>query len=155
MVRHDAIVRLLESFAKRRADPKPYLEQVVPQLQVVVSGQVGTARLEVITHIGSCRHLVDVTVVSPFAGSDAFRAVCSRRDGYAARRASVSKRTKYDQADLVPFAIETGGRLGADARSFLRKLAAEAPDPTAELTYMYWAVSALLQDGVARQFRVA
>ena len=153
--RHDGLVRTLAALAKRHADPRPRLEQVIPQLQVVVAGQIGTARLDVVMHVGARRRLVDVTVVSPHAGSAEFKAACSRRDGHAARRAAVTKRMKYEHADLVPFALETGGRLGFDARALLHQLASEAPDPVAELQYLYRAVSSVLQDGVARQFGVS
>ena len=142
VARHDSLVRTLAALAKRHADPRPHLEQVLPSLQVVVQGQVGTARLDVVTHIGTARQLIDVTVVSTFAGGAPFQAACSRRDGHAARRAAVAKRMKYEHPDLVPFAVETGGRLGGDAKSLLRKFALEAPDPSRELSFLYKAVSA-------------
>ena len=145
------MVSLLATLAKRGMDPRPRVEQVVPQLQARVCGQVGQARLDVIIHDAARRMLVDVTVVSPNAGDASFVNACSRRDGYAARRAAVAKRRKYDDPDLLPFAIETGGRLGADARSLLSAMAARAENPTKELSYLYRAVSSLLQDGVARQ----
>ena len=95
--------------------------------------------------------LVEVVIVSPLAGGDSFRTACSRRDGHAARRAECVKRARYPTPDLVPFAIETGGRIGSAARAFLMRLAEEAEDPVKERLYMYRAVSSILQDGVARQ----
>ena len=53
--------------------------------------------------------------------------------------------------DLVPFALESGGRMGADARAFLRRCADAADKPSVEIQYLHRAVSSVLQDGVARQ----
>ena len=151
VARHDGITNLLAALARRHMDPRPRLEQVLPQLQSRVSGQVGQARLDVVMHDSTRRYLVDVTVVSAYAGNSSFRAACARRDGHAARRAAMGKRLKYDSADLVPFALETGGRVGGDARALLQALVAEADDPAFELAYAYRALSSVLQDGVARQ----
>ena len=151
VARHDNLVSLLATLAKRGMDPRPRVEQVVPQLQARVCGQVSQARLDVIIHDATRRMLVDVTVVSPYAGDASFINACSRRDGHAARRAAVAKRRKYEDPDLLPFAVETGGRLGADAKALLHAMAAHSQDPVRELGYLYRAVSSTLQDGVARQ----
>ena len=150
MARHDRLVHLLAALAKRSCDPRPKLEQVAKERTSRVGGQVGQARLDVIFHIGARRILVDVTIVSPHAGSSEFTAACARRDGHAARRAAIGKRAKYDCPDLVPFAVETGGRLGNEARALLHMMAKEADDPQEELAYLYRAISSVLQDGVAK-----
>ena len=151
MGRHDDLVVELSRLCRRGLDPHPRLEQVVPQLQSRVGGQVGQARLDVVAYHGARRFLIDVTVVSLLAGSDDFVTACSRRDGHAARRAAVGKRLKYGSPDLLPFAVETGGRLGTEARAFLHLLAQQAEDPQRELAYLYRAVSVMLQKGVARR----
>ena len=110
--------------------------------------------MDVIVHDGIVRSLVDATIVSPLAGGDSFRNACARRDGHAARRAECIKRARYPAPDLVPFALETGGRLGTAARSFLMRMAGAAADPAAERVFMYRAVSSTLQDGVARQLEL-
>ena len=151
MSRHDGLVRCIGLLAARNLDPKPKLEQILPELARPVAGQVEQARLDVVVQDGTERLLVDVVVVSVLAGDASFRRACARRDGHAVRRAEISKRSRYPTAELVPFAIETGGRLGADARAFLVRCADGALDPTKELQYLYRAVSSCLQDGVARQ----
>ena len=95
--------------------------------------------------------LVDVVIVSAYARGNNFRAACARRDGYAARRAAIAKRVRYPSDDLVPFALETGGRIGVDARAFINRMANAADDPPTERQYLYRAISRALQDGVARQ----
>lgn len=152
--RHDRVVRCLASLCGRWLDPKPKLEQVIPELAQPVHGQVSRARLDVVVHDGVSRSLVDVVIVSPYAGDASFRRACARRDGHAARRAETLKRRRYDSSDLVPFALETGGRLGADARAFCFKMAGAAEDPIHELQYIYRAVASVLQDGLARQLQL-
>jgi hypothetical protein len=137
--------------ARRGIDPRPKKEQVLPQLSTNVSGQIGQARMDLVIQDGTQRMLIDVTIVSPYAGDASFRAACAKRDGYAARRAAIAKRSKYDSAELVPFAVETGGHLGTDARAFVKRLSEHAESPELELQYAYRALSVILQDGVARQ----
>ena len=137
--------------AAREAGYAALEEQVIPELSRVVAGQVAAARMDVVVHDGLARSLVDVVIVSPFAGDDSFRRACARRDGHAARRAECIKRVRYPTHDLVPFAVETGGRLGNAARAFLLRLAEAAEEPVLERVALYRAVSSTVQDGVARQ----
>ena len=132
-------------------DPRPRTEQIIPELARPVEGQIDTARLDVIVHDGISRNLIDVVIVSPLAGGAAYRRACARRDGHAARRAECTKRASYPTADLVPFALETGGRLGNAARAFVMRMAEAAEHPTTERLRLYRAISSTLQDGVARQ----
>ena len=147
--RHDRVVRCLGVLAARNLDPRPKLEQVIPELARPVAGQIVQARLDVIVHEGTARSLLDVVIVSPYGGNDSFRAACARRDGHASRRAAVAKRARYPNRDLVPFALETGGRMGNDARAFLSRMADAAEDRHSELQYLQRAISSVLQDGIA------
>ena len=149
MNRHDGVVRCLGQLAARNLDPRPKLEQIIPELARPVAGQVCEARLDVVVHDGAARSLLDVVIVSPYAGDASFRAACARRDGHASRRAAVSKRARYPHSDLVPFALETGGRMGNDARAFIARLADAADDRHSELQYLHRAISSMLQNGVA------
>jgi len=153
MTRHDGIVRCVASLISRALDPKPRMEQIIPELAQPVHGQVGEARLDVVAHDGASRHLIDVVVVSAYAGDGSFRRACARRDGHAARRAEIAKRRRYPTGDLVPFALETGGRIGSEARAFLLKCASRADNLAIEIQYLYRAGSSVLQDGVARQLQ--
>ena len=151
VVRHDNLVRCVGVISAQNLDPKPKLEQVVPELSRPVAGQIQQARLDVIVHDGLSRLLIDAVVVSSLAGDQAFRRACARRDGHAARRAEISKRTRYIADDLVPFALESGGRMGADARAVLKRCADAADKPNVEIQYLHRAISSVLQDTVARQ----
>ena len=151
--RHDGIVRCLGSLAARALDPWPKLEQIVPELAQNVPGQAGQARLDVVVHDGTERLLVDVVVVSAYAGDASFRACCARRDGFASRRAAIAKRSRYPTPDLVPFAMETGGRLGTDARAFIARMANAAENRSTERSYLHRAISSVMQDGVAKHLQ--
>ena len=107
--------------------------------------------MDVILQNGTARHLVDVVVTSPLSGGERQVAACARRDGLACRRAAMAKRAKYDHNELVPFALETGGRLGSDARMLLKLMADCSPDPVREQQFAYRAIASVLQDGIARQ----
>ena len=154
MLRHDGLVRCLGQLCARSLDPRPSMEQVIPELARPVQGQVGQARLDIVAHDGISGSLVGVVVVSPYAGDRNFRAACARRDGHASRRAAIAKRARYPTPDLVPFPLETGGRLGVEARSFIAKMANASEHRTTEFAYLYRAVSSVLQDGVARQLQL-
>ena len=67
MKRHDNVVRCVGQLAARNLDPRPRLEQVVPELSHPVMGQVNQARLDVVVHDGVARALVDIVVVSAYA----------------------------------------------------------------------------------------
>jgi len=151
--RHDNVVRSVALLAVRYLDRRPKVEQIIPDLARPVAGQVEQARLDVVVHDLTARLLVDVVVVSPLAGDASFRRACARRDGHAARRAECAKRARYPTADLVPFALETGGCLGAAARAFILKCADAADEPEKERQYLYRAISSVLQDGVSRQLQ--
>ena len=99
VVRHDGLVRCLGQLAALNLDPKPKLEQIVPELARPVQGQVEQARLGAVAHDGASRLLVDVVVVSALAGDSPFRKACARRDGHAARRAEIAKRSRYPTAE--------------------------------------------------------
>ena len=78
MIRHDNMVRCLASLAATTIDPRPRTEQIIPELARPVEGQIDTARLDVVTNDGISRTLVDVIIVSPLAGGDAYRRACAR-----------------------------------------------------------------------------
>ena len=103
--------------ARRGMDPNPREEQVLAALTAKAKGQIGSPRMDLVVHDGAARLLIDVTVVSPLAGDAGHIDACARREGHACRRAAAFKRGKYPHKELVPFAVETGGRLGTDARA--------------------------------------
>ena len=77
-----------------------------------------------------CRRWIDVTVRQPAAGDRAAVLAACRRDGEATRRAERSKHQRYSGSQLTPFALETPGRLGAEARAWLLSEVRQLPADT-------------------------
>ncbi|KAJ9442679.1 hypothetical protein DIPPA_02097 [Diplonema papillatum] len=75
---------------------------------------------------------IDVTIVNPQSASICQEAAISQ--GYAARKGEATKYTKYaeelqkNNRRFTAFALESMGGFGAEARSFLWRVAAEAAD---------------------------
>ena len=127
--RHDSILHCLQDLCKRGMNPRPRKEQVLPVLAGTVTGQIGQSRMDLVAQDGTAKLLIDVTIVSPYAGDRSFT-------GYAARRAAMAKRTKYEDDDLLPFALVTGGRLRTDARAMVKRPSQHAEIPTVEAAYI-------------------
>ena len=71
------------------------------------------------------------------------RAEC---DGEAARAMEDTKRLRYPGADLVPFVVETLGRPGESAKSFLRAMAPADPEERSTVLGAVWqSISAIIQ----------
>ena len=103
------------------------------------------------------RKWVDVTIHRPAAGDDSAVRAASRKPGEASRQAERTKHERYPGPQLAPFAVEVGGRLGAEARAFLLSEVRQLPRDmqTRELQRAYKAVSCALQVELARQLRKA
>ena len=76
-------------------------------------------------------------------------------NGEAARRGEREKHARYPGSRLVPFVVETGGRLGGEARLWLRNQVRQLPEDqqTSELARAYRLVSCAVQGQIARQLR--
>ena len=106
-----------------------------------------TARIDVAFLADGTRTFVDVTIRHP--GVAKYRAQAARLDGHAAAVAERAKRLWYPALaaaglpEVVPFAVETYGRLGPSAR----RLLAQARHRLAEADERFrgWAGTALLQ----------
>ena len=126
----------------RRCDQQNTLERAVPDVEYV--GPEG-------------RHWIDVTVRHPAAGDESVVRAAARKDGAACRRAELQKHQRYPGDNLTPFAVETPGRLGAEARAWLlaqvRRLPAD--EQTRELLRAYKVVSCAVHGQVAQQLRKA
>ena len=100
---------------------------------------------------------LDVTIRHSAAGGPAELSAAARRDGEACRRGEREKHARYPGDRLVPFALECAGRLGGEARQWLRAQVRALPEDMQlfELTRAYKIVSCALQGQVARQLRKA
>ena len=101
---------------------------------------------------GAGRRLyVDVTVTDAATTSPEYRRRRATRNGAAAARAEDTKRLRYPGPALVPFALETLGRPGESATSFLRSLAPTDPHARSKWLGSAWqTLSVVLQTGNAK-----
>ena len=103
------------------------------------------------------RRWLDVTVRHPAAGDAGSVQAAARKDGAATRRAERQKHERYPGSQLTPFAVETPGRLGAEARLWMLTSVRGLPQDqqAKELAHGYRVVSCAVQGQVARQLRAA
>ena len=94
-----------------------------------------------------------MTVRHPGAGDAAAVRPASRKDGEATRRAERCKHERYPGQQLTAFALETPGRVGAEARPWLLSEVRQLPPDTqtAVLARAYKAISNALMTEVVRQ----
>ena len=166
VARHDRVRDLLARWLARRVSAWVQKEQVVPQWRrhrrVVVDG-AATTRVEsaVLDVVWSCRgaaRAVDVVVVSPDSADEREERARAEKPGLAAEGAAREKRRRYPPGPstplLIPFAIETGGRVGSAARQLildhLDRSEGEA-GASADAVAFWQELSAVLQTGVAEQ----
>ena len=103
------------------------------------------------------RMWMDITIRHPAAGNGCQLRAAARKDGEACRRGEREKHARYPGGRLIPFALETGGRVGGEARQWLRTQVRDLPEDIQgfELARAYRVVSCGLQGQVARQLRKA
>ena len=101
--------------------------------------------------------MIYVTVRQPAAGPDSFTRTAAKKDGEASRRAEREKHERYPGPQLTPFAVETPGRIGAEARFWLLAQVRELPTDMQdyELNRAYRAISCAVQSECAKQLRKA
>ena len=103
------------------------------------------------------RRWIDVSIRHATAGTDADVARAARKKGEAARRGEREKHDRYPGSSLTAFVVEVHGRLGGEARQWLKRLVCSLPpdEQTREATRAYQAVSCTLQTYLVRQLRKA
>ena len=103
------------------------------------------------------RHWFDVSVRHPVAGSLSEVRRAAERAGEAVRRGERAKHLRYPGPQLTAFVVEVGGRLGGEARQWLRRQVQELPENrwTPQFAYGHKAVSCAVQAHIARQLRAA
>ena len=161
--RHGHVARAVGSLAARWSHCTPRYEQRVPAwdrprvLTRANEDPVERAILDVEYADADGRRWIDVTVRHPVAGDTAAVYTASRRPGEAARRAEREKHHRYPGDRLTAFVVEATGRLGGEARQWLKAHVRELPADTqaAELARAYRVVSCAIQRQVAQQLRQA
>ena len=100
---------------------------------------------------------MDISIRHSAAGNHSELSVAAKRDGEAARRGEREKHIRYPGDRLVPFVLESGGRVGAEARQWLKHHIEALPGDVqhTERTRAYKLISCALQGQIARQLRKA
>ena len=160
--KHGRLESAVCGLIKRWTQQTPHQEQRVPTWdREVVTADGGrrleTAILDIAYTDGAARRWIDVTIRHPAAGSHSEVSQAARRAGEAARRGERKKHARYFGEQLTAFAVETYGRVGAEARQWLKRMSAELPEElqTAELTRAYKVISCAVQSELAEQLRAA
>ena len=162
--RHSNLEKAVGGLVSRWHNTQPLFEQRVPawdrpsRRRDAPPGTIERAILDIEFVGPDGRRWIDVTVRHPAAGDTAAVRAAARRDGEATRRAERQKHQRYPGSQLTPFALETPGRLGAEARLWLLtqvRSCVPADQQTKELTRAYKVISCALQADVARQLRKA
>ena len=161
--RHGGVARAAGSLAGRWSHSTPLYEQRVPTWDRARRPRPGQdavlerAILDVEYDDTDGRRWLDVTVRHPAAGDEPAVRAAARRPGEAARRAERAKHARYPGERLTAFAVETGGRLGGEARAWLLSHVRELPEDAqpAELARAYQVLSCALQRQLAQQLRRA
>ena len=156
--KHGRLARAVGGLARRWYAAEPSFEQRIPELDYQKpDGSVKLAIMDIVVPYLDRRELIDVTVRQGAAGSAEHRRAASRRDGVPSRRAEQKKHARYPTRELVAFAVEGCGRLGGEARAWLKRGAySQLGDlQVAELTRAHRVISAAVQGETARAQRAA
>ena len=159
--RHNRLKTAVGSLLKRWTQQEPVYEQRVPAWDRVRRSSAGSSVEQAILDIeysaDGGRRWIDVTVRQPAAGPDAATRAAARKDGEATRRAEREKHVRYPGPHLTPIAIETAGRVGAEARFWLLAMVRELPADmqSSELDRAYRVISCSVQSEAAKQLRKA
>ena len=164
MRRHWHLAEASAGLLKRWTGEKPLREQRVPtwdrQRQNPEPGEdpLERAVLDIEYTEANERQWIDVTARNPAAGDSADRRRAARKAGEAARRAERGKHERYPGEHLTALVVELPGRLGGEARQWLKQMVrSHLPQDcwTHELTRAYKVLSCTVQSHLARQLRSA
>lgn len=162
--RHGKGISAIGSLARRWKHEEPLTEQRVPawdrpsrRSQGGAHDGVERAILDLEYREDDGRMWIDVSARHPAAGSAREVRTAARRDGEAARRGEREKHARYPGSRLVPFVLETPGRVGGEARHWLKAQTRQLPEDqqAKELSRAYKVLSCALQSQVASQLRKA
>ena len=161
--RHGHLAKANAALLKRWTGQAALLEQRVPtwdrQRRNPRPDQdpVERAVLDIEYVDGSERRWIDVTPRHPSAGTAADALAAARKPGEASRRAERQKHERYPGPQLTAFVVELAGRLGGEARLWLRRQVLALPQDlrAAELSRAYKVVSCTVQSQLALQLRKA
>ena len=113
-----------------------HAEQRAPQFDRVNADEsVNEARLDIAVCCNGRSWLLDVTIVGAFSSDAGKQRQRAAKDGAAALAAEDAKRRRYPGPNVVPFAIESHGRIGPTGLAWLRTAYHGEPDALRKILY--------------------
>ncbi len=163
LLRHACFGQACGGLVKRWTLQQPLYEQRVPawdrerRRRREGEDPVERAVLDVEYTSHNERRWIDVSIRHAAAGEDADVARAARRGGEAARRGERCKHDRYPGNQLTAFVVEVHGRVGGEARQWIRQQVLQLPEDeqVREQARAYQVVSCTLQTQLARQLRSA
>ena len=152
--RHNALAHTLAQWLKQKCGAHVSLEQWLPHLdQPRPDGRVVRARLDVVfVDSDGTQHIVDISVAD---------ALVSDTSGELTRRAAHDfanvadrereKPRRYPGPNIIAFVLDTQGRLGREAQTFLRYVTRDADDGVVDSTFCVAYARQALSASLARQ----
>ena len=123
MKRHDAVLRALAALITRMTGASVQIERRTTELRRIFKGRIQEGQMDIITtDFTGARIYIDVTIVSSVVAHRYHLAQAANKPSYAAMRAEYGKRQRYPTGNIIPFALEIGGRPGPSALRFIRQL---------------------------------
>ena len=151
VARHDRIRDWLAKWVGGMIGREALTEQFVPQWDRYRDGILERARLDVVyDNVQGRRVHVDVAIVEASTANLHDQRQRAAKDGVAASSHEDTKRRRYPGPSLVPFVMESMGRLGEGTDAMLRALVpSDHPERAKVLCAARQSLSVLLQMGNA------
>ena len=148
---HAAVARCLADVIQSHSGAKVFIEQEVPALTRVVNCQSGHARMDLVFNLNGSVTYLDVSIVAPFSCNPSLVSAASTRPRLMSIRAEKNKFDRYPHINLVPFILETTGRLGPHARKFISYLMWDADNPPLAIRDTWSAIQSVLHSAISKQ----
>ena len=130
MNRHKGLENSVCGLIRRWIPQAPLQDQRVPQWDrpATENRPAQRAILDIEYTNGNERRWIDVSVRHSGAGTAAEVHLAAKRPGEAARRGERAKHQRSEGDSLVAFVVETFGRVGLEAKHWLRRQTKELPE---------------------------
>ena len=130
---------------------KVFIEQEVLALTRVVNGRSEHARMDLVFNLNGSATYLDVSIAALFSCNPSLVAAASTRPGHMAKRPEKSKLDRYPRINLVPFILETTGRLGQHAGKFISNLMKDADNLPLAIRDTWSAIQSVLHSAISKQ----
>ena len=142
--RHATLARA--DFIQSHSGVKVFVEQEVPALT-----RTERARMDLVFDLHGSITYLDVSIVAPFSSNPSLVAAASTKPGLVTKRAEKSKFDRYPHINLVPFILETTGRLGSHAKKFINCLLRDADNPPIDVRDTWSTIQSVLHSVISKQ----